>query len=82
MYSAVPFVADKVKFNFLMQKAIAYEADYIATGHYAQISTIDSEFALLKGVDESKDQSYVLHTLKQNQLQNLILIKQKLLDLE
>ena len=64
---------DKVKFNFLMQKAIAYEADYIATGHYAQISTIDNKFALLKGVDESKDQSYVLHTLKQNQLQNLLL---------
>ena len=64
---------DKVKFNFLMQKAIAYEADYIATGHYAQISTIDNKFALFKGVDESKDQSYVLHTLKQNQLQNLLL---------
>ena len=64
---------DKVKFNFLMQKAIAYEADYIATGHYAQISIIDNEYALLKGVDESKDQSYVLHTLKQNQLKNLLL---------
>ena len=64
---------DKVKFNFLMQKAIAYEADYIATGHYAQISTIDNEFALLQGLDESKDQSYVLHTLKQHQLKNLLL---------
>ena len=64
---------DKVKFNFLMQKAIAYEADYIATGHYAQIGIIDNEYALLKGVDESKDQSYVLHTLKQNQLKNLLL---------
>ena len=64
---------DKVKFNFLMQKAIAYEADYIATGHYAQISTINNEFALLKGLDESKDQSYVLHTLKQHQLKNLLL---------
>ena len=64
---------DKVKFNFLMQKAIAYEADYIATGHYAQISIIDNEYALLKGVDESKDQSYVLFTLKQAELKNLLL---------
>jgi tRNA-specific 2-thiouridylase len=63
---------DKVKFNFLMQKAIAYEADYIATGHYARVNQTDNQFSLLKGIDENKDQSYVLHTLKQNQLKNLL----------
>lgn len=49
----------EIKFGVFFKKARALGADYIATGHYARI---DGE-KLLKGVDESKDQSYFLWTL-------------------
>ncbi len=40
----------------------------IATGHYARIKEKDGEYFLLKGKDNSKDQSYFLYTLGQKQL--------------
>ena len=49
------------------------EADYIATGHYARIRANGRGFKLLKGTDNSKDQSYVLFTLTQNELGRLLL---------
>ncbi len=42
--------------------------DYIVTGHYAQIEEKDGRFLLKKGLDHSKDQSYVLYGLTQKQL--------------
>jgi tRNA-specific 2-thiouridylase len=56
-----------VKFGAFLEKAISMGADYVATGHYA----INKDF-LLKGVDPSKDQSYFLWTLKQEQLSKII----------
>lgn len=60
----------KVKFEELMRRSRAIDADYLATGHYARIR-IDEESGrhlLLKGVDPSKDQSYALYKLTQDQL--------------
>ena len=54
---------DKIKFDFLLKKALALDAKYIATGHYARISESDGIFKLLKGKDDNKDQSYVLWVL-------------------
>ncbi|MCS6774533.1 MAG: tRNA 2-thiouridine(34) synthase MnmA [Anaerolineae bacterium] len=61
-----------IRFGFLMQKARALGADFLATGHYARIRRDDTTtppcYRLLKGVDERKDQSYVLHVLGQADL--------------
>lgn len=60
------------KFTFLFQKVRALGGDYLATGHYARIREDDSGFRLLMGLDPTKDQSYVLHTLRQDQLAHLL----------
>lgn len=58
-----------LKFESLLQKALAMDADYIATGHYARIEKdAAGGWHLLRGVDQSKDQSYALYTLNQHQL--------------
>ena len=62
---------DKIKFDFLMKKALALDAKYIATGHYARIQESEGIFKLLKGKDDNKDQSYVLFTLTQKELSHL-----------
>jgi tRNA-specific 2-thiouridylase len=58
----------QIRFNFLLNRALALDADYLATGHYAQIRRLDGSFQLLKGRDEAKDQSYVLHVMGQAEL--------------
>lgn len=58
-----------VRWGFLRQHALALGALALATGHYARIqNNAQGEFSLLRAVDRSKDQSYVLHTLTQAQL--------------
>jgi tRNA-specific 2-thiouridylase len=58
-----------VKFDALLQQALALGADYLATGHYARTARgSDGHFQLLKGVDALKDQSYALSMLIQRQL--------------
>jgi tRNA-specific 2-thiouridylase len=64
---------DKIKFDFLLRRAMFLEADYIATGHYARIRPNGAGLKLLKGVDGKKDQSYVLFTLTQAELGRLLL---------
>ncbi len=51
---------DWLKFGKLADYARSIDAHYVATGHYARIDTSGGRPALLRGVDESKDQSYVL----------------------
>ncbi|MDP6716004.1 MAG: tRNA 2-thiouridine(34) synthase MnmA, partial [SAR202 cluster bacterium] len=63
----------KMKFDFLLRRAMFLDADYIATGHYARIRHEGDRFKLLKGVDPGKDQSYVLFTLKQQELARMLL---------
>ena len=64
---------DKIKFDFLLRRAMFLDADYVATGHYARIRSNGGGFELLKGVDGGKDQSYVLFTLGQPELRRLLL---------
>ena len=65
---------DKIKFDFLLRRAMFLDADYIATGHYGRVrQNPDGHYELLKGVDASKDQSYVLFTLGQSELSRLLL---------
>jgi tRNA-specific 2-thiouridylase len=60
-----------IRFDWLQQHALALDADYLATGHYAQIDqNQEGRFLLKKGVDESKDQSYVLSVMGQEQLRH------------
>lgn len=59
-----------LKFGELLQKAQGLGAEYVATGHYAKIRQApDSRrFVLEQGADTSKDQSYALYMLTQDQL--------------
>ncbi len=58
-----------IRFNWLYENAMALDADYLATGHYARIARDDDGQYLLKmGVDPRKDQSYVLSVLQQEHL--------------
>ncbi|HZD59183.1 MAG TPA: tRNA 2-thiouridine(34) synthase MnmA [Anaerolineae bacterium] len=59
-----------IKFRALLHKALALGVDCIATGHYARVEFDSSRerFILRKGIDGSKDQSYVLYVLTQDQL--------------
>lgn len=57
-----------LKFEKLMQRMKELNFDYVVTGHYADIEEKDGWFYLKKGKDLSKDQSYVLYSLTQEQL--------------
>jgi tRNA-specific 2-thiouridylase len=57
-----------LRWEFMLNHALAFEAEYMATGHYARIKSENGQIRLLKAVDERKDQSYVLHVLNQQQL--------------
>ena len=62
-----------VKFGSFLSFAKEKGADYIATGHYAQVVEEKSgEFKLLQGVDSNKDQSYFLWTLTQKELGSVL----------
>lgn len=57
-----------LKFDSLYKKAKELGADYIVTGHYARIKEQNGHFYLMKAKDLSKDQSYVLYDLTEEQL--------------
>ena len=58
----------EIKFRAFLDHALRLGADKIATGHYAGVREFDGAFQLLKAEDGSKDQSYFLHRLNQEQL--------------
>lgn len=62
----------EIKFDLFLEKALRLRADFVATGHYARKETIERDggpnHRLLAGVDGSKDQSYFLCQLNQQQL--------------
>lgn len=57
-----------IRWGFLLERARAFGADYLATGHYARLDRQGETVRLLRGIDLAKDQSYVLSALTQNQL--------------
>ena len=61
---------ERVKFARLLSAAGELGADYLATGHYSRIryDAAHKRYALFKGLDLNKDQSYFLYRLTQAQL--------------
>ena len=59
-----------LKFDAMLEEALALGLDGIATGHYARVEydAISNRYLLKKAIDEAKDQSYVLYSLNQHQL--------------
>jgi tRNA-specific 2-thiouridylase len=63
-----------IKWRALLKRADAMNCDFIATGHYANVHQHDNgRYFISKGVDETKDQSYVLWGLQQDLLQRTLL---------
>ena len=58
-----------LKFEILLHRARELQADYLVTGHYARILHEGGRYALRKGRDRNKDQTYFLFTLNQEQMQ-------------
>ncbi len=57
-----------LKFEKLLYRAKELGYDYVVTGHYAKVEFENGRYLLKKADDPTKDQSYVLHTLSQEQL--------------
>lgn len=63
----------KVRWKILLEQARKLGIEYIATGHYARIiPSAVGGLQLFKGVDENKDQSYVLSMLRREYLEHTI----------
>lgn len=62
-----------IKFKKLLERAEQLEYDYVVTGHYARITEENGRYLLKKGLDNRKDQSYVLYSLTQKQLKHTLL---------
>ena len=68
------FCNPRVKWGILQATARIKGADYFATGHYARIIRLPSgQVELRRGIDRTKDQSYVLSMLSQEQLSGTLL---------
>ncbi len=65
---------EKLKFGSFLKKAMELGADYVATGHYARLEVNEEsgQYLLKKGIDRKKDQSYVLFSLRQEQLRHTL----------
>ena len=63
-----------VKFKTVLENALSMGADYIATGHYANIEYDEKSgrYLLKKALNEKKDQTYFLYKLTQNELSHTL----------
>jgi tRNA-specific 2-thiouridylase len=59
-----------IRFTVLLNRALALDAEYLATGHYVRVDDdpVTGKRRLRRAIDPEKDQSYVLHVLNQQQL--------------
>ncbi len=63
-----------VKWEALLEKSLALGADYIATGHYARVVSLENgRFALQTSATAAKDQTYALYSLTQRQLSHTLM---------
>ena len=62
----------KIKFGFLMTRAVQFDCSFLATGHYARVERTNGHYHLFKAKDRTRDQSYFLHRLSQRQLAHTI----------
>lgn len=61
-----------IKWEALLKRADMLDCEYIATGHYARIRQEKGRYVISKGIDNIKDQSYVLWGLTQESLKRTI----------
>src|ERR1039457_863400 len=61
-----------IKWEALLKRADMLDCEYIATGHYAKIREENNRYVISKGLDENKDQSYVLWGVSQECLKRTI----------
>ncbi len=61
-----------LKFEKLFSSMRELDYDYVVTGHYARIEKSGDRYLLKKGMDETKDQSYVLYSMTQEQLSHTL----------
>jgi tRNA-uridine 2-sulfurtransferase len=63
-----------IKFDALLARAAQFDADYVATGHYARVEqdATTGRWLLRKAADPSKDQSYVLYVMTQDRLERAL----------
>jgi tRNA-specific 2-thiouridylase len=62
-----------IKWEALLKRADKLDCEWIATGHYAKIREENNRFVISKGIDDTKDQSYVLWGVSQESLSRTIL---------
>ena len=62
----------EIKFGLLLEKALAFKADFIATGHYANTKCTKAGCKLFQSKNKDKDQSYFLWQLNQKQLKKIL----------
>ena len=69
---------EQIRFDLMLRKHFELEGQdipdryFLATGHYARVEERDGRFHLMKGEDETKDQSYMLHRLSQEELSHCL----------
>ncbi len=61
-----------IKFGAMWDWAKSQGADYLATGHYVRVRERDGRYELMRAHDHSKDQSYLMYTLGQDDLHHLL----------
>jgi tRNA-specific 2-thiouridylase len=62
----------EIKFKAFLDHAMSLGADYLATGHYAQVRYRDGHYEMLRGVDDNKDQTYFLNQLTEDVLASVM----------
>ncbi|MFC3039152.1 tRNA 2-thiouridine(34) synthase MnmA [Virgibacillus xinjiangensis] len=62
----------EIKFKAFLEHALSLGADYLATGHYAQVREVDGRVEMLRGVDDNKDQTYFLNQLSEEVLSKVM----------
>ncbi|MCD5323677.1 MULTISPECIES: tRNA 2-thiouridine(34) synthase MnmA [Pontibacillus] len=62
----------EIKFKAFMDHAMSLGADYLATGHYAQVRHNGERYEMLRGIDDNKDQTYFLNQLSQDVLSKVM----------
>ncbi|MBI4665351.1 MAG: tRNA 2-thiouridine(34) synthase MnmA [Nitrospinae bacterium] len=62
----------EVKFDYLFKKGASFGAELVATGHYARIGEFMGRKVILRGHDDTKDQSYFLFSIKPERLDSIL----------
>ena len=63
----------RLKFGKLIEYADMIDADYVVTGHYARLETINGQKRLCRAIDYDKDQSYALFGIGLDKLEKILL---------